>query len=200
MNLEFERPVFLGAHPDDNCIGCGGLLARLRDLEKDFFCYTFTCLNEIRRREWENAMDYLHPTDRGIYTMVGDTLPDHRYRIRRILEEIKVEVNPDIIFTHSPNNIHQSHQTLTEETERIIRNTTLLGHGGVKGAPRFIPNLFIELTEEEVNGKIKLLSFFKSEGSKYFIQPEVIESVARVNGAKIGVKYAEGFDIVRIKV
>ena len=199
MNLEFERPVFLGAHPDDNCIGCGGLLSRLKEEERDFFCYTFTCLNEKRETEWYDAMDYLHPTARDIYTMKGDTLPDYRYHIRDILEKIKIDVAPDIIFTHSLNNIHQSHIALAEEVERIMRYTTILGHADAKSGTRFVPNLFIELSEEEVEEKIKLVSFFKSESFKYSIRPDVLKAIARVNGAKIGVKYAEAFDIVRLK-
>jgi len=106
----------------------------------------------------------------------------------------------DIIFTHSPTGIHQSHIALAEEVERIMRNRTVLGYAGVKSGPRFVPNLFIELSEKEVEEKIKLLSFFKSELSKYFLQPDLIKANARVNGAKIRVKYAEAFDIVRIKV
>jgi len=200
MNLEFERPVFLGAHPDDNCMGCGGLLSRLREEERNFFCYTFTCLNEKRKAEWHDAMDYLHPTAREIYMMKGDTLPDYRYRIREILEEIKIDVAPDIVFTHSLNNIHQSHIALAEEAERIMRYTTILGHADVKSGTRFIPSLFIELNEKEVEEKIKLVSFFKSEGFKNPTHPDVLRAIARVNGARIGIKYAEAFDIVRLKV
>ncbi len=145
-------------------------------------------------------MDYLRPTSRKLLQLKGDSLPANRYRIRKMLEYIKAEINPDVIFTHSLNSIHQSHLALVEETERIMRNVTILGHAGLKSGPRFVPNFFIELTREELDEKIMLVKFHKSEGKKYFIQPEVIEAVARVNGAKIGVEYAEGFDVLRIKV
>ena len=39
---------------------------------------------------------------------------------------LKKTINPDIIFTHSRKSLHQSHITLAEETERIMRNNTIL--------------------------------------------------------------------------
>ncbi len=198
MEISVNRPLFIGAHPDDNCIGAGGFMSRL--MGSEFHCYTLTCNNKLRELEWGNAMDYLRPTSSRLYQIKGDELPDNRYRIREILERIKAKVNPDVIFTHSLNSIHQSHLALVEETERIMRNVTILGHAGLKSGPRFVPNFFIELNKEELNEKIKLIAFHKSEGKKYFLQPEVIEAVARYAGARIGVEYAEGFDVLRIKV
>lgn len=198
MEISIKRPLFLGTHPDDNCIGAGGIMSRLRDSE--FHCYTFSCNNELREYEWNMAMNYLGPTSSGLLHIKGDSLPDNRYKIREVLEKIKTEINPDVIFTHSLNDIHQSHLALVEETERIMRNITILGHAGLKSGPRFVPNFFIELSRKELDEKIKLISFHKSEGTKYFLQPEVIEAVARYAGARIGVEYAEGFDVLRIKV
>ena len=198
MEISIDRPVFLGAHPDDNCIGAGGIMSRLKGSE--FHCVTFSCNNSMRDFEWKTAMKYLEPTSCRLLQLKGDSLPDNRYKIRERLERIKDRINPDVIFTHSLNSIHQSHLALAEETERIFRNVTILGHAGIKSGPRFVPNFFVELSRNEVDEKNKLISFHKSEGQKYFLQPEVIMAVARVNGAKIGVGYAEGFDVIRIKV
>jgi len=198
MKLSFDRPVFLGAHPDDNCIGAGGIMSRLRGSE--FHCYTFSCNNQLREFEWVTAMDYLQPTSSKLLQLKGDALPDHRYEIRKVLEEIKDLIDPDVVFTHSLNSVHQSHIALVEETERIMRNVTILGHAGVKSGPRFVPNFFIELSREELDEKLKLIKFHKSEGKKYFTQPDLIEAVARYTGGRIGVEYAEGFDVLRIKV
>lgn len=198
MEINIKRPVFLGAHPDDNCIGAGGIMSRL--MGSEFHCYTFSRDNQERASEWEKAMNYLNPTSRGLFSIKGDSFPDNRYEIRDRLEEIKNKINPDVVITHSLNSIHQSHLALVEETERIMRNVTILGHAGLKSGPRFVPNFFIELSRAELDEKIKLIAFHKSEGSKYFLQPENIEAVARYAGARIGVEYAEGFDVLRIKV
>jgi len=197
--MHFERPVFLGAHADDNIIGCGGLLSRLKRLHKEFYCYTFSHNNTARKREWISAMKHLDPTDYKIYDFRGDSLPDHRYEIRAILEKLKKDLNPDIVFTHSRKSLHQSHVALSEEVERIMRNITVLAHEGIKGGSHLVPNLFIELSREEVEEKLKLLSFMESESKKYFLQQDLIKSVARVLGGRIGVEYAEGFEVVRFK-
>ena len=199
MEISINRPLFLGAHPDDNIIGCGGILSRLNQNCNEFHCYTFSCNNDSRRKEWEKAMNYLNPTTKKLYAFKGDSLPDHRYEIRSILETLKKTINPDIIFTHSRKSLHQSHVTLAEETERIMRNNTILSHEGIKSGPNLAPNLFIEITKKELQEKIKLISFMESEKNKYFLQEDLIRSVASVYGASIGVKYAEGFEVVRIK-
>lgn len=199
MEISIKRPLFLGAHPDDNIIGCGGILSRLSQCKDEFHCYTLSCNNDTRKKEWETAMNYLNPTTRKLYNFKGDTLPDHRYEIREILETLKKTINPDIVFTHSRNSLHQSHVALAEETERIMRNTTILSHDGIKSGPNLRKNAFIEITEEELREKLHLLDFMPSENHKYFLSPENIRSVARVNGGSIGVEYAEGFEVVRIK-
>ena len=145
-------------------------------------------------------MSHLKPSNGEIYLFRGNTLPDHRYEIRMELEKIKKQVNPDIVFTHTLNSTHQSHVALAEEVERIMRNTTILGYGDVKSAPRFVPRVFFEITHRELQNKLKLISFIESESSKYALQPNLIRAVARVNGGKIGVEYAEAFDVVRMKL
>ena len=145
-------------------------------------------------------MKYLRPTKYHIDDYRGDSLPDHRYEVRSTLEDLKKNLDPDIIFTHSRKSLHQSHVALSEEIERIMRNFSILTHEGIKGGPHLVPNFFIEISEEEVEEKIKLLSFIESESNKYFLQQDLIKSVAQVLGGRIGVKYAEAFEVVRFKV
>ncbi|GAG96594.1 unnamed protein product [marine sediment metagenome] len=80
-----------------------------------------------------------------------------------------------------------------------MRNISVLTHEGIKGGPHLVPNFFIELSQEEVEEKLKLLSFIESESKKYFLQHDLIKSVARILGGRIGVEYAEGFEVVRFK-
>ena len=145
-------------------------------------------------------MKHLSPKTYRIYDYRGDSLPDHRYEVRTILEDLKESLDPDIIFTHSRKSLHQSHVALSEEVERIMRNISVLSHEGIKGGPHLVPNFFIEISEEEVDEKLKLLSFIDSESKKYFLQKDLLKSVARVLGGRIGVQYAEAFEVVRFKV
>ena len=56
MEISIKRPLFIGCHPDDNIIGCGGILSRLSQSSDEFHCYTFSCNNESRKTEWEKGM------------------------------------------------------------------------------------------------------------------------------------------------
>ena len=175
------------------------MLSRLKKATREFHCYTFTCNNNERKQEWLDAMSYIRPTSYKIFDFKGDSLPDHRYEVRRILEEAK-DYEPDIVFTHSLRSIHQSHRALAEEVERIMRHITILGYAETKSNPYFTPRVFIELTEEEIEEKLKLISFFKSQTSKFYLSPKAIRATARVHGLQVNVEYADAFDVCRIKV
>lgn len=201
MKLEFDRPLFVGAHPDDNCLGAGGLMSRLHQASVDFHCYTMTCFDEDRKRNWENAIAFIKPKSYGIHYFLADYLEDHKRELRRILLKIKKEVDPDIVFTHNLKSSIPDHSLLATEVRRLFRYQTVLGYPGMKDEGRFKLTLFFEINEAELEDKVKALSYFTWE-TKYqdFMQPEAIRAQARMYGIKVGVKYAEAFDLVRMKV
>lgn len=201
MKLEFERPLFIGAHPDDNCLGAGGLMSRLKKEGKEFHCVTMTCFDEDRRRNWVNAMEYVKPKSYEIFDFLASYLEEHKHEFRRALLEIKDKIQPDVVFTHHLDSSHPDHNLLAREIRKLFRYQTIFGHQGLKGEGVFYPTVFFEINEDELEDKIKALSFFAWEKQyQAFMKEEAIRARARVYGIRVGVEYAEGFNILRMKL
>ena len=64
----------------------------------------------------------------------------------------------------------------------------------------FKPTLYVRLTREQVENKIKLISFYKSQDKKIYAQKSLTWSKARYWGSKCGSDYAEAFHIVRYRI
>lgn len=178
-------------------LSCGGLVQRL----DYFYCYTFTCFDEDREREWRDVMETTKASGYEIYPFLANTLRDRRLEIRKVLEEIKEQVVPDVVFVHSSQSSHPDHVVLNEEAHQIFRYTSVIGYGGCKDGNKFTPNMFIELTRGEIDQKIEYIKGFKIEGSyQGFMSPESVEAVARFRGVQIGTEFAEAFRIERLKI
>jgi LmbE family N-acetylglucosaminyl deacetylase len=62
------------------------------------------------------------------------------------------------------------------------------------------PNLYVEVTEEELDAKIKAMQSYKGEArpDPHPRSPEVLKALAKVRGSESGYLFAEAFMIQRI--
>lgn len=145
--------------------------------------------------------------------------PDNRFDTVALLDIIKIiekEIKvfkPEIIFTHHGGDLNIDHQktfeaviTATrpmqnEKVKTIITFETPSGTEWIASTdPRkFNPNLFIEVSKENIFTKIKGMESYEFEKRKYPHprSPEALEIQAKRWGISIGVEYAEAFCIVR---
>lgn len=121
-----------------------------------------------------------------------------RQEILEYLNELKRIFKPDLVFVHSQADIHQDHNILTNEVLRAFRDTTLLGFEVLRSSYRFVPSLFFEVTEKDVDCKIKALAKYNTYASKYYFDPNIIRSKLILHGGLIARPFAEGFDIFRV--
>lgn len=151
----------------------------------------------------------------GIYD-----LPDNRFDTVPLLDIIKIVENekkifdPEIIFTHHGGDVNIDHQitfqavmtscrpTSSEKVNTIITFETPSGTEWIASTdPRkFIPNLFIEISEEDLRAKIKGMESYSFEKRKYPHprSPESLTTLAKYRGNSVGFHLAEAFSIVRI--
>ena len=151
----------------------------------------------------------------GIYDF-----PDNRFDtvplldIIKIIEKEKEQFCPEIIFTHHGGDLNIDHQktfeaviTATrpiedENVKAIITFETPSGTEWIASSDprRFIPNLFIEVFEENLLAKIKGMECYEFEKRKspHPRSPESLTILAKQRGLTIGKKYAEAFCIIRL--
>ena len=199
LKMEAKKIMFIGAHPDDIELSCAGLILNLKNKGKDVFCviaswgdYGGTVSDRIS--EQEKSFTCL-----GIPEYVNLGWPDTEISVdgRNIkkLEEIISEQNPDLIFTHWPEDTHQDHRSVAEMVKSICyRKNKNLIYFDSNSSLKFSPNYYEKIDWEE---KKSILEIFHSQASRSKII-ERAEMKARNHGMFSETGFAEGYIIERI--
>jgi LmbE family N-acetylglucosaminyl deacetylase len=198
----FGRVLALGSHSDDIEIGCGAtLLALTRALPEVEI--TWVVLGAEGRREGEaraSAKTFLAAAPRvkvvvhgfrdGFFPYVGGEVKD-------VFEELKSRLDPDLIFTHARQDLHQDHRLVCELTWNTWRDHLILEYE----IPKYdgdlgTPNVFMPVSEEIAREKVRLvLDAFESQTEKHWFDEQLFLGLMRVRGmeGRSPSGYAEAF-------
>ncbi|MBT3189535.1 MAG: hypothetical protein HN736_00720 [Anaerolineae bacterium] len=204
MQFYGKRVLFIGAHPDDIELGAGALIHNILP-HCDVTCVTLSDnqknpkLQNVLSEHYQ-SMKVLGVPRENVIVEEFETryLPAHRQEVLEYLLKLRREIKPDIIFTHSEEDIHQDHNAVTQEALRAYRGITVLGFDVMRSSHGFFPNFFVEVSEEDVNKKIEALSQYKTYQDKYYFGAELLRATMVRHGALAEKSFAEGFDILRI--
>jgi len=201
-----RRIVFLGAHPDDIEIGAGALIAHIAHNKlAELLCVTLSDNQKNPQLqnlpvEHRKSMEVLGvPAESDIVgEFITRRFPEARQDILEYMLHINRTFQPDLVFVHTKADLHQDHQTVTEEALRAFRGITVLGFDVIRSSYGFFPNFLTAVTEEDVEMKIKALSQYTTYADRYYFNAEITRSTLIRNGAIAERPYAEGFDTLRI--
>jgi len=194
----------LGAHPDDIELGCGALLHHIVK-ETDVLCVTLSDnqknidLKNVKEEHYVSMAVLGVPKEKIVFgPFTTRVFPDSRQEILEYFLKLRKDFQPDLIFVHSKQDIHQDHLTMTDEALRAFRGITVLGFDVVRSSYGFFPHFLVEVTEEDVNKKIEALSQYETYRDRYYFHSELTRSIMVRHGALAECPFAEGFDILRI--
>jgi LmbE family N-acetylglucosaminyl deacetylase len=204
LNFSGKRVLFLGAHPDDIELGCGALLHNIVK-KTDVLCVTLSDnqknpdLKSVRDEHYQ-AMEILGVPKENVVLGPFTTrvFPDARQDVLEYFLKLRMDFKPDLIFVHSKQDVHQDHNTMTEEALRAYRGITVLGFDVVRSSYGFFPHFLVEVTEQDVNKKIEALSKYETYSDRYYFNSNLTRSIMVRHGALAERPFAEGFDISRI--
>lgn len=221
-----NKILIIAAHPDDEILGCGGTITRL--VKEGYKAYTLilgegiTSRDEKRNRarrekEIKELREQIYKANGtiGVKDVFIYDFPDNRFDsvplldIVKVIERIKNEVKPNIIFTHYEKDLNIDHQItykavitatrpLPNETVKEIYSFEILSSTEWNFPLSFLPNLFFDISEA-INIKINAIATYKTELREY-PHPRSLEGIkliARFWGTKVGLYYAEAFSVVR---
>jgi len=199
-----KKLLFVGAHPDDIELGCGALIANIVG-KTDILCVTLSdnqknglLQNVVEEHRRSMAVLGVLPEKDILERFTTRKFPTDRQDILEYLFKLNREYRPDIVFVHTKSDIHQDHNTVTEEALRAFRGTTVLGFDALRSSYGFFPHFLVEVTENDVNRKVEALSQYKTYHEKYYFDPQVLRATCIRHGALAERQYAEGFDILRV--
>jgi LmbE family N-acetylglucosaminyl deacetylase len=205
MNFFGKKVLFLGAHPDDIEIGCGALIHHIVKQRTDFLCVTLSenriipDLINVKDEHFRSMKVLGVPEDKIAFgPFITRVFPDARQEILEYFLKLRKDFKPDLIFTHSKQDVHQDHNTMTDESLRAFRGITVLGYDVVRSSYGFFPHFLVEVTEEDVNKKIEALAEYETYRDRYYFNAELTRSIMMRHGALAECPFAEGFDILRI--
>ena len=204
MKFYGKRALFIGAHPDDIELGAGALLHRIAK-QSEVLCVT---LSDNQKNPLLQNLVEEHRASMAVLGIPQESVllgpfttrefPAQRQELLEYLLKLRREFQPDIIFTHSAQDVHQDHNAVTNEALRAFRGITVLGFDVIRSSHGFFPDFLVEVEEEDVNKKIEALAQYKTYADKYYFQPELLRAIMVRHGALAERKFAEGFDILRI--
>lgn len=204
MTFYGQSILFVGAHPDDIELGAGALIAHITPMTQ-VICVTLSdnqknpALTNVVT-EHRRSMAVLGVPEANVIVSEFETrrFPHARQEILEYLISLNRAYHPDIVFTHTRQDIHQDHAATTDEVLRAFRGTTVLGFDVIRSSYGFFPSFLVEVTEQDVEKKLQALAEYHTYDTKYYFDPSITRSTLVRHGALAERPYAEGFDILRI--
>ena len=221
-----KKLLIVAAHPDDEILGCGATVAQL--VRDGFSAYALILGEGItsrdpkrnaekRRNELKELKIHMGNAHKriGIRKSYVHDLPDNRFDtvafldIVKLIEDVKDEVKPALIFTHYENDLNIDHRItykavltaarpLASEVVKEIYCFEVLSSTEWSFQYPFAPDTFFDV-KKTINNKLMALKEYKTELRQY-PHPRSLEGVelsAKYWGQRVGLHYAEAFKTVR---
>lgn len=219
--------LILAPHPDDEILGCGGLISKEVRNNNNVFIAIMTNgnvgapelfpLEGTKRglKEAKKSHNLLGVKGTFFYDFPAPRLDtEASYKINiEISKLIKTLEIHDLYIPHR-GDIHKDHRIIYESAlvaarpinkvnvKRILAYETLseTEWAAPFGDDVFIPNVYVELTEDDLNNKLNAFRCFSEPRIKtapHSRSTDGITHLARYRGATITKFYAEAFTLVR---
>ena len=209
--LNVARVLVLAPHTDDGELGCGGTLSKLIEQGATVHYVAFSICEEsvpqgfpkdILATEVKNSSQTLgiDPGHLIIHRYPVRHFPQYRQDILQNLIQIRREIEPDLIFTPSPDDIHQDHQIVCQEGLRAFKRRTVLGYELPWNNLNFTASALVHLEERHIERKTAALNCYESQRHRNYWSENMVTSLARVRGVQAGVDYAEAFHVMRLVI
>jgi LmbE family N-acetylglucosaminyl deacetylase len=199
------RVLAFGAHPDDLEVGAGGLLARLSDEGAQVTMAIVSIPNHTDQRKAE-ALAAAEVIDANLFVIYEDKpcrVEDiAMHELVRRFDQIIGDVRPDLVITHSANDLHWDHGLVNRATVSALRRTpcdllAYLSSPEMNAQSRSLGNCFADISQY-VEAKVSAIACHKSQLPK--LDLESSRDLARAMGRISGYEYAECYEVLRVRI
>jgi len=186
---ELKVLLCLGAHSDDIEIGCGGSVLRIIEENPNIHVWwiVFSAVDRRENEAQQSANQFISGVKQK-QVIVKDFrdgyFPYQGAEIKDQFEGLKKQINPDLIFTHFRDDLHQDHRVINELTWNTWRDHLILEYE----IPKYDgdlgkPNFYIPLQRSVCEKKNQILmSVFQSQKSKTWFAAQTFWAMLQLRG------------------
>ena len=223
MKLDNKKILIISPHPDDEIIGCGGLIAKCKLLKSTVSVLYVTVGSsrqlvtgktdfETRKSEIQDVskygnFDYKILFEDKYFVELG-TLPQKK--LIDLVEDYIEDKKPDLVFIPMGNSYNQDHRATFEASITALRPAPISVRHMVKNVfvyeepynwtlnNSFKPNFYLN-TEDVENEKIKLMKLHFTQDREFPFARSKENLIARmkIRGSECGLRSAEAYQLLR---
>ena len=224
-NFSDQKLLVIAPHSDDEVLGCGGLISKIKKSGGKVYVLIFNLgfekddtkeSQEKRKNEVEAAMEYLNVDN---YEIVHnqpdnnrdlDTKPLHSLiEVIESTSSVSLEkIAPTMvaiptIFSHHQDHVHVHHaciaalRPISTPVSNIVLSYEAPEHSRWSASGIFEPNLFIEI-EDVIDKKIEAFLKYNSQVRPGGRDADSIKNQAKYRGQEVGKNLCEAFYVHRL--
>jgi LmbE family N-acetylglucosaminyl deacetylase len=211
FNFDNRRDIVvlaIGAHPDDLELACGGTLAGLAKAGVRVVMAVVSIPNqiEVRKKEARLAAEVLGCEVRFLVPDRPSTVEDLKtYQLVGMIESLITELSPVAVYSHGRATNHLDHRLVYEAAILSQERTDYFDHFSYAPTStrpllvEFSPRIFVDISNKIDLKKQAIDSHFSQFGGRCLNASHALE-LDHQNGRLIGVEYAEGFEVERLRI
>ena len=224
FNLKNQRLLVIAPHSDDEVLGCGGLISKVKNEGGKVFVLIFNLgfekddtkeSQEKRKNEVQEAMNVLKVDN---YHLVHDQPDNNRdldaEPLHSLIEVIESTSNVSLekiaptivaiptIFSHHQDHVHVHHaciaalRPISTPISNIVLSYEAPEHSRWSVSGVFEPNLFVEI-DDVIENKIMAFNKYRSQIRPGGRDNDSIRNQAKYRGQEVGKNLCEAFYVHR---
>jgi len=224
FNLKNQRLLVIAPHSDDDVLGCGGLISKIKKEGGKVFVLIFNLgfekddtkeSQEKRKNEVKEAMNVLKVDG---YHLVHDQPDNNRdldaEPLHSLIEVIESTSNVSLekiaptmvaiptIFSHHQDHVHVHHaciaalRPISTPVSNIVLSYEAPEHSRWSASGVFEPNLFVEI-DDVIENKIIAFNKYRSQIRPGSRDDDSIRNQAKYRGQEVGKNLCEAFYVHR---
>ncbi len=222
--------LVVSAHPDDEVLGCGGMIYRLAAAGSTLTACVL--VGDAGARAGRPDVQELHGDVRKAQTILGarppilGTFPNIELNtvahlaLVQFIESAIAETGAEILVTHHPGDLNDDHVQTSRACQAAARVFQRRPGSGrlrgllfmeiqsssdwtfAEGSERFVPDAFFEIGEEGMEAKLKALGAYRGVMRPYPHprSEEAVRALAVYRGGQSGMQLAEAFQVAFLDV
>ena len=215
-----KKILVIAPHPDDESLGCGGILSKFKN--KKIY---WTIITKLKSNNKKYSVKLINQKEKEVdkvkkklgikklFRLNFEAASLNKGNLSKLIDNLSVILNkikPDTIFAPYLHDAHSDHYFSTYALNHILKSfrynfvercylyeTLSETNFNFSKIKKFSPNVYFDISKQ-INSKLNLIKIYKSEISKHPFPRSLksVKSLALLRGSESGFDYAEAFQLI----